>query len=475
MDENKNVIDEKALLAAGKGDVDAQYYCAMFLLSESASEEDHEKALSHLFSAAENNHPPSLFFLGTLYTQYTAYKIVDPDPGKALEFFRRAADLWYGDAVFVMAGKYHTGDGVPQDRAKARESYEMVKPRSPDNAMPEVGVIHFKDLWCDPVEPREAIKRLRKTTDLSSLSDLSATFNLARLLETGKGVDKDPVKAVKLLTRAADAGHVQSQVALAEIHLQGVIVPKDVALAFKYFHMAAERGHPDSLRNLGVLTLAGEVVMRNVPLGLSYLHQAADLGNAQALFTLGNFHFGDGGVQEIDFRAAAGFFRRAAKLRHTESLIILQVLYERHPEFMTGEPDEMRKLKGEKRAKRTADQMHAAAQWMSMLDDLLRAAEGGDVEARFKFGMRLFTRGRMGDGRGQLYFPFALASIKQAAENGHLEAQFQLGRIIYKGRNTEKNIDEGLKWIRKAAENGHAKAQDFLKKKIGSSLKCDLF
>lgn len=85
---------------------------------------------------------------------------------------------------------------------------------------------------------------------------------------------------------------------------------------------------------------------------------------------------------------------------------------------------------------------------------LRRAAEGGNAEAQFQFGM-LYGNG---DGVAQ-DFEQAADWIARAAKQGHAEAQVTLGSLYAAGRGVSRDESAARDWFIKAAEQGLAKAQ----------------
>jgi TPR repeat protein len=58
----------------------------------------------------------------------------DPDPAKAVEFFRMAAEQGMPEAQMALAEIYRTGRGVPRDEAAARRWYEQAARRGHQGA-----------------------------------------------------------------------------------------------------------------------------------------------------------------------------------------------------------------------------------------------------------------------------------------------------------------------------------------------------
>jgi TPR repeat protein len=103
-----------------------------------------------------------------------------------------------------------------------------------------------------------------------------------------------------------------------------------------------------------------------------------------------------------------------------------------------------------------------AVEWLRRLEPWYRrAAEQGDAEAQFQFGMYL---GSLPSGNDEEDARTAESSewILKAAENGHAEAQFTVGVLCAHGDGAGEAPEEAGYWFRKAAEQGHIDAQRLL-------------
>ena len=88
------------------------------------------------------------------------------------------------------------------------------------------------------------------------------------------------------------------------------------------------------------------------------------------------------------------------------------------------------------------------------VDEFLRDAEAGDLEAHVRLG-DLYQRG---DGVEQDDAE-AVAWFHRAAEQGHADAQFRLGFAYSNGSGVALDYAESLAWFHRAAEQGHDAAQ----------------
>jgi TPR repeat protein len=81
--------------------------------------------------------------------------------------------------------------------------------------------------------------------------DLAALRNVAVMLRTGKGVEKNPQAAQALMQQAAEAGLFTAQADLGDMLLKGEAGPPNPKAAAQWLAMAALAGHPTADFELG--------------------------------------------------------------------------------------------------------------------------------------------------------------------------------------------------------------------------------
>lgn len=86
---------------------------------------------------------------------------------------------------------------------------------------------------------------------------------------------------------------------------------------------------------------------------------------------------------------------------------------------------------------------------------LEEAAEGGDAEAQYELGRRLFYGIGIEKDRAAAAYWF-----NEASERGHSDAQFHLAEFcFFPGEGVWRDKARAIYWLRKAAEQGHGDAQ----------------
>lgn len=140
------------------------------------------------------------------------------------------------------------------------------------------------------------------------------------------------------LTKAAEQGDVESQVALGRIYLQGILtVPKDPGRAHGWFTRAAAAHHPSAEYYLGVMSQSGEGAPADPAAAARWFEAAAQGGSPHAMFLLANAYRAGAGVPKSDAKALE-LYARAAELEHPAALQALAMAYQ-HGELGL-EPDD---------------------------------------------------------------------------------------------------------------------------------------
>ncbi|KAL6047354.1 Sel1 domain protein repeat-containing protein [Balamuthia mandrillaris] len=98
----------------------------------------------------------------------------------------------------------------------------------------------------------------------------------------GRGVERDPAKAVEYWQRAAELGNAKAQNRLAICYKNGEGVEKDYFRAIPLYEKAAEQGYRDAQYNLACEYKNGEVVPRNREKAIYWFRKAADQGDPDA-------------------------------------------------------------------------------------------------------------------------------------------------------------------------------------------------
>lgn len=145
----------------------------------------------------------------------------------------------------------------------------------------------------------------------------------------GQGVARNYERAALLFRRAAAQGYARSQNFLGYCYDKGLGVPQDQTEASKWYRRAADQGDVLGIYNLGVCYYDGNRgVPQNDEIAASLFLRAAREGDEDSAFMYGQCCEYGRGVA-TDLRAAAEWYRLAAKKGHERAAAALERLKQR--------------------------------------------------------------------------------------------------------------------------------------------------
>ncbi|MGV7211532.1 tetratricopeptide repeat protein [Oxalobacteraceae bacterium A2-2] len=227
----------------------------------------------------------------TLARAIAAYRA--GDYSAALAGFKANYDkLGYDISALMVADMYRQGIGVPADSGQAVA-------------------------WLDKIvnarfNPRNSMRFDPRHPDHMSVR-AEAAMTLARMVQSGQGVARDPAAARKYYQLAADAGYVPAEAILAQDYLAGGNgVSKDVDKGVKMLERAGEAGYAPALYQLGRMYYSGDAgLAQDLQRAGAYYAAAARLGDARAQYAAANMYDHGEGVP-VDQQRAIALYKEAA-------------------------------------------------------------------------------------------------------------------------------------------------------------------
>jgi hypothetical protein len=117
---------------------------------------------------------------------------------------------------------------------------------------------------------------------LAARGEAFAALRLARLYDSGRGVDPDPARAERLYRVAAEAGEPDALYNLGVFHEKARNGTRDATEAVRWFRRAADQRDAQAQLNLGLLYFKGDGVPRDHAQAREWLVNAAENGNERA-------------------------------------------------------------------------------------------------------------------------------------------------------------------------------------------------
>ena len=144
--------------------------------------------------------------------------------------------------------------------------------------------------------------------------DSAGMYALAECYLFGKGVRKDPRRAVELLSSASALNNPRAMSFLGDLYRKGVpgVVDPNFDESFRLFSRAKDLGFLDAQGNLGVLYIYGQGVAKNEKKAVELFRDGAEKANALCMYFYAMCFEGGVGVDR-DRETARVWFVRAAQ------------------------------------------------------------------------------------------------------------------------------------------------------------------
>ena len=156
----------------------------------------------------------------------------------------------------------------------------------------------------------------------------AAAYYIAGDFYDGKGVERDPVKALQWYQAADKRGVKEAANEIAFQYDHAIGVEQNDAEAFKWYKKGADEGHALAQKNLAIFYEHGRGSPKDIAKALHYYKIAAAAGISGADNNLGHLYL-DGTDVPKDFVAAAKWFRQGADAGSREAQTSMGFLYER--------------------------------------------------------------------------------------------------------------------------------------------------
>lgn len=187
---------------------------------------------------------------------------------------------------FYLAGEPSVRDEIAV--ADRRESWSRIRPdqevqlatlAATGDSRSMLGLAYMRlNPESDRYDPKQAAELLEQAAATGSPE---AQFELAKLLETGLGVQPDPERALSLYQAAAGQDFADAVNDLGFLYYYGSLgLPKDQTQAIGLFRRAADLRHPEAMFNYAALIDDGLIAGAGPDQAAHYLYQALRAGSA---------------------------------------------------------------------------------------------------------------------------------------------------------------------------------------------------
>ena len=109
-----------------------------------------------------------------------------------------------------------------------------------------------------------------------------AQYNLGKMYQWGRGVERDDAEATRWYRKAADQGHANAQDNLGWMYQNGLGVEQNYIEAVSWYRKAADQGHANAQNNMGWMYQNGLGVTQDETEAVKWYRLAAKQGNTYA-------------------------------------------------------------------------------------------------------------------------------------------------------------------------------------------------
>ncbi len=498
-----------------EGEKDFTGYCAYRIgkqyLYGQGTERDYEQAAVYLKEASDDyKNPYAMYLLGNLYFQGNG---VEKDIDKAIGYYEEASELDNPFAQYKMGNLCEKGEVVELDAARSYDYYESALTAflkiedKDDNMLYRIGTMYMKGRGT-AVDEATAAKYLEKAAELKNamamyqlgnlklehredegsvecaidyykasaeLDNHYAQYKLGQIYEAGELVDGDPESSYRYYESAltafleADDKDDSRLYRIGSMYLKGKGTPVDYEKAVLFFEQAAELGNAMAMYQLGNLYMAGKSVGQDIDKALYYYKESADQGNPYAEYKLGQI-YEKGEVAENNPDLAYSYYKNAL-----EKFILSKdkngfLLYRIGSMYLKGQGTEIDYDRALKYLKESAAQGNPMAMYQlgnvylqgkgvekdeeTAVAYYKRAAEADNPYAQYKLG-QIYEEDNTS--ASFAYYEKALQNFLEAEEKdgGML---YRIGMMYLKGRGTQADNNEAVKYLEQSADQKNAMA-----------------
>jgi uncharacterized protein len=228
------------------------------------------------------------------------------------------ADAGHAESQFNLGVMLQNSKEIPNDDRAALGWHEKAAARGYGEANCHVGNL-LRKLSRDS----ESLARARNAyLRGAEMGEAVCMHNAAAVLLAGEGGPRDIAAGAIWLTKAAEAGLIESQLKLGTAHLHGNYGLNDREMARLWLGKAANAGDMHAMHNLASMLDDGRGDAKNAAAAAAMYRKAADAGQGQSANNLGLLYRQGVGVKRDDALAIT-FFTRAIALQNFDGAVNL--------------------------------------------------------------------------------------------------------------------------------------------------------
>ena len=204
----------------------------------------------------------------------------DSDVTKAIEYFRRSAEMNNKNGLFEYGKALLTGEHIPQDTDSAVKLLEKAVKLKNSNAKRFLALEYISGEHLE----QDFEKGIALLTECADSGDVIASYRLGKIYLQGEIMPQNLDKAEKYLLLAEDSEY--TQYALAKLHLQEE--KYDIQKAVNYFENGADKNHWASYQLGRIYLFGAKDIERDKEKAIEWFTKSANDGNEYAQAMLDN-------------------------------------------------------------------------------------------------------------------------------------------------------------------------------------------
>lgn len=429
------------------------------------TEMDEFKAMNCFRKAETMEIPEAYYFLGLAY--YEAKGVVSPNIQKAEEYFRKAAEAGYSDAIKAIAELYMQS-GQENGYEKAIEYLKTIaEGEHADIAYEGLMRIAVEQMnaqdYDDPQNSELYQKALRFET---SGKEAGMTESLSKAF-LDRGINLYNIEkyesAIAPLLLAAQMGESEAATHLGDLYFNGELAPKHMGKAYEYFLKASQNGSGYGSYSCGFILMKGSSdIPRDIEKGLSMFRLAVEQNYKAATRDLARYYYSL--ETEEDNRKALDYYLQYIEYnpKDTDTLLHIGLIYESG----LGVPLNIDLARRYYERAAEQDETGMAYNFLGgtyMNDEetesnerkavhyFQKAIELGNTNAMFRISYYLHN----GKGGLQVDIPREIELLTEASKRGNHQATYRLGLLFEDNESgMAQNLELSVKYFQLAADNG---------------------
>ena len=204
----------------------------------------------------------------------------DSDVTKAIEYFRRSAEMNNKNGLFEYGKALLTGEHIPQDTDSAVKLLEKAVKLKNSNAKRFLALEYISGEHLE----QDFEKGIALLTECADSGDVIASYRLGKIYLQGEIMPQNLDKAEKYLLLAEDGEY--TQYALAKLYLQEE--KYDIQKAVDYFENGADKNHWASYQLGRIYLFGAKDIERDKEKAIEWFTKSANDGNEYAQAMLDN-------------------------------------------------------------------------------------------------------------------------------------------------------------------------------------------